>query len=75
MRFLGEINGRKSAEQFVAFLLTENIDTHLELARQGSDDWEIWVREEDRMDQAERELRTFLVNRSDPKYANAVGMS
>lgn len=72
MRFLGEINGKKSAEQFIAYLLTEGVNTHIELARQGGDDWEVWVRDEDQLLRAVGELEKFRANRSDPKYATAV---
>ncbi len=72
MRFLGEINGQASAEKFVAYLLTEDIDTHIELARADSDQWEVWVRDEDRLDEARDELEEFQVDDSDPKYAQAV---
>lgn len=72
MRFLGEIEGQKSAEQFVAYLLTQNTDTHIELAREGSDTWEVWVRDEDRMDAALSELNEFQASPNDPKYEAAV---
>ena len=72
MRFLGEIDGQQSAEKFVAHLLTEDIDTHIELAHSDSDNWEVWVRDEDQLHRAKTELDEFQANRSDPKYAAAV---
>lgn len=73
MRCLGEIEGRKSAERLVAYLLTEDIATHIE--SQGSpeqDRWEIWVREEDKLSRAVEYLREFKQSPEDPKYADAV---
>jgi GlpG protein len=72
MRFLGEIDGQASAEKFVAYLLTEDIDTHIELARADSDEWEVWVRDEDRLDRAREELEEFQNNRDASKYGEAI---
>jgi GlpG protein len=72
MRFLAEIEGQRNAELFVAHLLTEECDTHIELAREGSDLWEIWVREEDQVDFARDELKEFLQNKGAAKYEAAM---
>lgn len=72
MRCLGEIEGRKSAEQFIAFLLTQGISTNIDLGQEGSDRWEIWVRDEDRLPEAKNLLSQFLTNPQDLKYQNAV---
>ena len=49
MRCLGEVQNRKSAELFVAYLLTQGISTHVDIASEDQDRWEIWVRDEDRL--------------------------
>ncbi|MCR9295944.1 MAG: rhomboid family intramembrane serine protease [bacterium] len=72
MRFLGEIEGQAAAEKFVAYLLTKEIDTHIELARSESDQWELWIRNEDQLDAARDELQQFEANRNDPRYTAAV---
>ncbi|MFN3191234.1 MAG: rhomboid family intramembrane serine protease [Aureliella sp.] len=72
MRFLAELEGRRKAELFVAHLLTEDIDTHIELAREGSDIWEVWVREEDKLNAAQDELIEFTANSDDSKYEAAM---
>ncbi len=76
MRCLGQINGRSSAESFVAYLLTQDVSTHIEAlegAQNGSGDrWELWVRDEDKLELAQQELSHFLSNPRDEKYANAL---
>jgi GlpG protein len=72
MRCLGEIDGRKSTEQFVAFLLTQGITTHIDTGREGSDRWEVWVRDEDQLNQAKDLLDQFQANPSDAKYQQAL---
>lgn len=71
MRCLGEIEGQIEAEKFVAHLLTLDISTQLETVPNTSK-WEIWVREEDRLGEAGRELKAFEVNPNDAKYDEAV---
>jgi GlpG protein len=70
MRSLGYIDGRKATEQFVAFLLTRNIKTHIETAE--GDRWELWVRNEDQLGEALKELASFQENPHDPRYQAAV---
>lgn len=80
MRCLGQINGRSSAESFVAFLLTQDIATQIEAVpgptpEQASDLWEIWVRDEDKLQQARSELTQFVDNPRDAKYATALSQA
>ncbi len=58
MRILGTIDGKSSAETLVAHLLTRNISTHVEASENNADRWEIWVRDEDRMNDARAELKS-----------------
>ena len=37
-----------------------------------TDAWEVWIKNEDRLPQAKEELKTFLANPKDPKYAAAL---
>ncbi len=80
MRCLGQINGRSSAESFVAYLLTQDITTQIEAvgepaAQEGSDTWEIWVRDEDQMESARAELIQFVDNPRDSKYSAALSQA
>ncbi len=77
MRCLGQINGRSAAESFVAYLLTQDITTQIEALGESNpeertDRWEIWVRDEDRLQQARSELAQFVDNPRDAKYASAL---
>lgn len=77
MRCLGQINGRSAAESFVAYLLTQDITTQIEAVGEpvnkgGTETWEIWVRDEDKMDVARAELIQFVDNPRDPKYTAAL---
>ncbi len=77
MRCLGQINGRSSAESFVAYLLTLDITTQIEavpasIPEKSTDLWEIWVRDEDKLGEARAELSQFVDNPRDAKYATAL---
>jgi len=72
MRSLGQIDGRKPTERFVAYLLTLKIKTHIEGIDGQADRWEVWVRNEDQMSVARKELDAFLVNPSDSRYDAAM---
>lgn len=77
MRFLGQINGRSSAESFVAYLLTLDITTQIEAVPSATPDgpgdlWEIWVRDEDKLGEARAELTSFVDNPRDVRYADAL---
>ncbi|MCA9126909.1 MAG: rhomboid family intramembrane serine protease [Planctomycetales bacterium] len=71
MRYLGEITGRKSAERFVAHLLTQDVATHIE-AVGDFDRWEIWIRNEDQLQLSRQQLNEFLAAPQDPKYEAAI---
>lgn len=72
MRCLGEIKGRRSAEQFVAHLLVLEIETHIEAIDPEKDQWEIWVKDEDNLEVANREYKHYLNFSSDPKFEAAL---
>ena len=72
MRSLGQIDGRKPTERFVAYLLTLKIKTHIEGIDGQADRWEVWVRNEDQMSVARKELDAFLANPIDPRYDAAM---
>jgi GlpG protein len=72
MRFLGTIEGQKSTEALVAFLLTEGISAHVEKSQDSQERWEVWVREEEKLADARGTFEQFLANPSDPRYAAAL---
>ena len=50
MRQIGTLDSEATARRFTAYLLTQGIDAH---ADEGSDQWQIWVRDEDHRDRQE----------------------
>lgn len=71
MRLLTSLHGKAKAESLVAYLLTQQISTHVEPGK-SSEDWEVWIRDEDRLSDAKRELLVFLEEPDHPRYAEAV---
>lgn len=71
MRLLATIEGKEKAEAIAAYLLVKSISTHVEV---GETDgvWEIWTRNEDRVDEAKFEMAQFLDDPSAPKYVDAI---
>jgi len=80
MRCLTTIEGKDQAERFVAYLMTLDISTHVEPSDPQSTAslppsnqlWEIWVRNEDRLEQARVAWSEFQANPNDPKFAAAL---
>jgi hypothetical protein len=72
MRSLTTIEGQARAEAFVAYLLTQNISTHVEPTDASKTHWEVWIRDEDRLVQAQEEWRRFESNPENPVYQQAV---
>lgn len=80
MRCLTTIEGKEQAERFVAYLMTLDISTHVEPSDpqaagappQSSQLWEIWIRNEDRLDQARVAWEEFQTNPNDPKFVAAL---
>lgn len=72
MRSLGRISREDDALRFCDYLLTRGIESRAEGTRSG---FEIWVRDEDRLDEAGRELDAFLKAPEDPKYREAASVA
>ncbi len=72
MRSLTTIEGQARAEAFVAYLLTQNISTHVEPSDPTRTHWDVWIRDEDRLAAAQQELRLFEANPDDPRYQQAI---
>ena len=71
MRHLTTITGKSTTESFVAYLLTQDISTHVEQAG-DINEWDIWIRDEDRLEVAKKEYQQFIATPDDEKYRNAV---
>lgn len=71
MRQLTTITGKTKAESLVAYLLTQDISTHVEPTI-DQNEWEIWIRDEDRLELAKKEYQQFLASPEDAKYRQAI---
>lgn len=71
MRHLTSITGKSNAESFVAYLLTQNIPTHVEPTADPNE-WDVWIRDEDRLELAKKEYQQFLASPEDAKYHQAI---
>ncbi len=71
MRHLTTILGKSKTESFVAYLLTLDIHTHVEPTL-AQDEWDIWIRDEDRLEIAKQEYSQFLASPEDAKYRQAI---
>jgi GlpG protein len=68
MRQLATLANAEQARLFADHLLTLRIETRLDPAPGG---WAVWVCDEDRLDQARKELEEFTSNPNNPRYRNA----
>ncbi len=65
MRQVGSLPNQREAERFSAYLVTQGIDAH---AEQDTHEWAVWVRDEDRIEQARQSLEHFRVDPEDNRY-------
>lgn len=75
MRLLGQLECEEQARKLAAWLLTLGIETKVEPPEPEEAQTEIWVKDEDRLDQAKEELQNFLRQPNDARYANAVAQA
>ena len=69
MRHLGNLDSPEQAENFVAYLLVQGIEGHVD-TRSGP--VEVWVKDEDQLAEAMTELAAFRDNPTDQKYTAAL---
>ena len=69
MRLIGHLDSKTHAERFSAFLMTRGISSHCELEDTR---WELWIRDEDQIDEATGHLEEFRANPDAPQYRAAV---
>lgn len=67
MRQAGSIDNQADAQRFAAYLVTQGIMAH---AEEDGDEWAIWVRDENHIDQAKEALGDFRADRENSIYAN-----
>ncbi|MEO8495348.1 MAG: rhomboid family intramembrane serine protease [Planctomycetota bacterium] len=65
MRHIGSLTKQIDAERLAAYLVTQGISSHAEA---DGDDWAIWVRDENRLDDAREAFRDFKHNPEDSRY-------
>lgn len=75
MRFLTTLTGRKKTEQFVAYLVSQNISAHVEQNAAAADTWDLWIRDEDRLPVAKNLLVEYEANPNDKRFADAMGQA
>jgi len=68
MRQIGVIDDRQQAGRFAAYLVAQGVSVH---ADQEQDGWAIWVRDEDKVDQAKEELARFRHDPENDRYQGA----
>ncbi len=68
MRLIGEIDNVDHAERFAAYLKTKGIDAHLE---QESTTYQVWIRDEDRIEESIEFLDKFQTEPDAEKYRSA----
>jgi GlpG protein len=68
MRQLATLPDAETARTLADYLLTREIDTHLDKQPDG---WAIWIRDEDHLPRARQELEEFQRNPADPRYQSA----
>ena len=68
MRHLASLPDEDQASRFGDYLLTLGIDNSVE---EGASGWSVWVSDDDKLDEARRELEQFLANPNDPRYSSA----
>ncbi|HMO13977.1 MAG TPA: rhomboid family intramembrane serine protease [Pirellulaceae bacterium] len=69
MRLIGKIQNKFHAERFMACMTVKEIGAHLE---HDNSEWEIWIKDEDRVAIAKQEFEEFLLNPDAPKYGKVM---
>ena len=72
MRLLGEIDSSDHATRLVAWLMTKGIKVKVEPVSGDGEGYEVWVRDEDLLEEAKTEFGDFLTNPEAGKYDQAI---
>jgi GlpG protein len=73
MRHLGDLDNLQQAKTLASYLLVKGIESHVDDS--GSSGAEIWVKDEDRIDEAISAYEEFQQNPTDSKYAGAIAVA
>ena len=68
MRQVGTLSTERSARQFAAWLVAQQMPAHAE-AENGA--WVVWIRDEDHLPRAREALAHYQANPADPQYQDA----
>lgn len=68
MRKIGELTERAEAVRFCDYLLTIDISAMAETSHSDPQAWAIWIRDEDRLDEARTQFAAFREQPGDAKY-------
>ena len=71
MRHLTDLDSRENAEKFVAYLITLGVATHVEQENRVPPQWSVWIKEEDKLALARRELEAFRADPANVKYSQS----
>ena len=69
MRRIGTLSDRQEAERFGDFLLTLQIKSQID---SSGNEWAIWVHDEDRLEDAKRELEAYRAEPEAERYQQAI---
>jgi GlpG protein len=69
MRQIGTLPNQDQAERFTAYLITQGLGAK---AEQHGETWEIWVRDEDHLDEARHAIDHFSEDPDNERYADVV---
>jgi len=72
MRLIGNVETKQQAERISAFLKTQEISTHCEI---DGEVWEVWVRDEDQIEQAKVHLEQFRGDPDATEYRQAIDVA
>lgn len=68
MRQIGSLSNQRDAQRLAAYLVTQGIDAQ---AEPDTDQWAIWVRDENRVEEAKEHFGQFRVDPQDARYRHA----
>lgn len=69
MRLIGHLPDEDSAQRFSNFLLIKNIESQMETESDGQ--WAVWIHDEETLEQAIEELKTYQNDPKAEKYVSA----
>lgn len=68
MRLIGHVSNEPHARTFGNYLYSQGVENQLDF--QKGDGWGVWVMDEDKLQQAQQMLSSFLQNPADARYAS-----